>query len=222
MATDLVTIWNQALSAAGGRGTVSSLDERSREADLCRLWYPTVRDMVLKAASWPSANKSVRLALLAERADGSEWAIGMPEPSYRFAYALPADMLAPRHLASFGRFTRHLVGATPALMCNEAGAILKYTFRQEEVTLWDAGLEAAMIYTLAATIALPLSGKGALSDRLFERANELTLLARTEFANESDEFFETPASWIAARGFTTPPVSTKFVYPYEDLYIIGA
>jgi len=51
MAVDVVTIWNQAISSAGGRGSISSEIESGREADLCRLWYPTVRQGVLKAAT---------------------------------------------------------------------------------------------------------------------------------------------------------------------------
>ena len=44
--SNVLDVWNAALSAVTGRAAVSDPDERSREAEVCRQWYPLVRDVV--------------------------------------------------------------------------------------------------------------------------------------------------------------------------------
>lgn len=221
MATDVVTVWNRALSAAGGRGLISSLTEPGREADLCRLWYPLVRDAVLKAASWPCASEYARLAMLAERAN-VEWDISQPPPTWRFAYAVPTDMLAPRHLMSYARFIQTLHGGARAIATNDEDAILHYTKRQDDTSRWDVGVENAVIASLAAQLVLPLTGKMNRAQELAGRANEIVLLARTEFANESDETYDALPSWLTVRGYESALNPVRFFWPLENLLGLGA
>lgn len=222
MATDVVTIWNRALSAAGGRGLVSTISEPGREADLCRLWYPQVRDSVLKAASWPCASEYARLAVLAERTNGSEWDVSQPPPTWRFAYATPSNMLAPRHLMSYGRFIQSTFQNKNVIATNDEEAILHYTKLQDDTSKWDAGVEHAVIASLAAQLALPLSGKVTRARELADRATEVVLLARTDFANESDDNYEALPSWIGARGYEMAPVATRYFWPYGNLLGVAA
>lgn len=221
MATDVVTVWNRALSAAGGRGLISTQTEVGREADLCRLWYPIVRDTVLKAASWPCASEYARLALLAERTK-TEWDNTQPPPSWKYAYALPDNLLAPRHLTSFARFDRAVWNGVNIISCNEEDAILHYTKSQTDTSLWDSGLENAIINSLAAQLVLPLTGKTTRAQELYSRASEAVLLARTEFANESDGTYEALPSWIQVRGFETLPETSRFYWPSENLNALSA
>ena len=215
MASSEVEIWNLAISAAQGRGAISDPDERGREADLCRIWYPLIRDSVMKAASWPCANRYSRLALLTERVDSADWTASAPAPTWRYAYAEPSDMLAPRYLVDYSRFSRGRVADSAAIFCNTEQAILYYTAVVPDITTWDTGLLNAIIHTLAASLVIPLSGKITLSDRLYARANEIVLLARTEAANEAEDNFEQLPSWIAQRGFSGSPRPDQFIWPYE-------
>lgn len=217
MATDVVTIWNQAVSAAGGRGLISAENESSRSADLCRLWYPTVRDNVLKAASWPGGKNWVSLALLTTREQNDEWTAADPAPTWLYAYSAPSDMIAPRYLASYARFERGLLEGAAAIFTNQEDAILHYLMRQTDVTLWDSGLEFAVIYALAANLAMPLSGKRTHAEWLMNQARERILVAATDVANESDDLEDTLAPWTHARGYETLPSPTRFTYPYEVL-----
>ncbi len=222
MATDVITLWNQALSAIGGRGTVSSETENSREANTCSLWYSTVRDNVLKAAPWPCAQAYTNLATLATRSSFNDaWATSDPAPGWKYAYAEPTDLLAPRHLMSFQRFSRGVYDSSKAIFANEENAILYYTRRAEDVTKWDNGLERAVIFALAAHICLPITGKRTLARELQEEAFAVTAEAQTEIANEVDEHFDQLPSWVAARGYDQLPRSTKFVYPYESLNVVA-
>ena len=222
MAYSVITIWNLALGAVGGRGSISAEAEAGREADLCRLWYPLVRDTILKAAPWPCAKKFARLALLTERVDNTDWTVASPNPTWRYAYGVPSDMIAPRYLVSFARFERGLVGTANAIMTNEEQAVLQYTMQQDDVSRWDVGLVNSVVHLLGAKLARPLTGKVTLAQDLSEAAREAVLLARTEIANESDDAYEMLPSWIAVRGYDGSPGVTKFVYPLEDLNVIGA
>jgi len=217
MAESVTSIWNMALSAAGARGTVSDENTKGREADLCRVWYPQIRDLVLKSASWPCARSYARLAQVAEYSDAALWTPSDPAPSWRFAYAEPSDMLAPRYLTSFARFERARFDNKPCIMANEDQAILHYSALVTDVTRWDTGLAHSVIFGLAAAITLPLSGKRTLSNDNKDKATEAILLAQTEVANESDSHYDALPSWIAARGYSGPPERTKFFWPYESL-----
>lgn len=219
--TDVVTIWNQALSASGSRGLVSSQEERGREADSCRLWFPTIRDAVLKSASWPCASKYTRLGVLAQRTT-VPWDEAQPPPGWLFAYGAPSDMLAPRHLTSFGRFDRKLWQGQQVIVANEEQAILHYTMRQEDVSLWDHGLVTAVTYALAAALSRAPAAKPSVLAELLDRANEAVLLARAEFANESDDQMDSLPNWLAERGYSAPASSNKFFWPVEAVYLVPA
>lgn len=216
MASNLVTLFNQAVTAVGGRGVIADPAERSREADLCRVWYDTVRDNVLKAASWPSTKNDVQLAVLAERT-GDIWVPSDPAPGWRFAYAVPNDMIAPRFLHSHASFELGLHSGANAIFTNQENAILRYTLRQEDLARWDIGLYTAVMSALAANISMPFNAKVGISDRMQQKATEAILIAATDIANEQETQYSMIAEQHAVRGFTQRPVITQFFYPYEQL-----
>lgn len=80
MAQDLVSLYNMACSAIGTKARISLPTEKSREAEICQLWYPTVRDTVLSAAHWSSARAVASLALLADRDLNVGWVDVIPRP----------------------------------------------------------------------------------------------------------------------------------------------
>lgn len=218
MAASEVELWNQSLSAIG-TSSISATTELSREAEVCRIWYTTVRDEILRAAFWPSTKKWARLAVVAERDFSADWGVDDPGPQWRFVYALPADIIAPRFLSTYGRFTIELysptVGAeSVALMTDHEQVVLQYSKKQENVQLWDASLSMAITYGLAAHICVPLTGKLKLAQHLLNLANSLILNARQNTANENVEQYETIPDWIAARGYAEAAPVTKFLYPY--------
>lgn len=212
-------IYNLALNAIGARSNVSSPDERSREAEVCKLWYSVVRDQTLAAAVWPEATKVAYLALLDERDYDVDWVATNARPDYRFAYSVPSDLLHPQYLTSFGRF---LLTAYPgnikALATNEENAALVYTQRLEDVALWGATLQTAVAYALAAYICLPLTGKPARTKQILDQANMLIYAARERAANSSNEQFESIPDWISARGYAGAQSYSRYIYPYGDTF----
>lgn len=222
MITDEVSIYNLALSSVGTRSMVALPNEKSREAEICRLWFGPVRDRVLRAAPWSSTKAWSRLALMKERDTNSPWADNDPEPQYSYAYAIPQDMLSPRYLAGYQRFSlSSYPGNKLAIMTSQPNALLCYTVRQEVIGLWDPGLQQAVVYALAAHIAMPLHGKADRARNALEQANSLIMQAREENANDDMDQIDAVPSWIQARGYTGEFSATRFFYPTGDLFSVG-
>lgn len=222
MITDEVSIYNLALNAVGTRSTVALPTEKSREAEVCRLWFGPVRDRVLRAAPWASTRAWARLALLKERDDAARWVSSDPEPGFQYAYGVPSDMLAPRYLAGWQRFTlSSYPGNKLALMTSVPDALLTYTKKQEVVGLWDVGLQMAVVYALAAHIAMPLTGKPARARNAMEQANDFILSAREENANNDMASVDTIPSWLQVRGHTDNLNATRYFYPNGNLFSVG-
>jgi hypothetical protein len=215
-----VQVYNLALNAVGERSNISSPTEQSRPAEVCHLWYSTVRDQILSAAPWPEATKIAYPALLAEADDEDAWLATEPRTGYNFVYAMPSDALRPRYMSDFSRFLYTSYGDQRALHSNTESAILAYTSRLENVSLWDAELQMAIVYGLAANICMPLSGKPARAKMLADKANELVISARVNAANSNNETFESVPDWIIARGFNISSPS-RYFHPYGGLLTVS-
>lgn len=219
MASSAVEVYNQALSLIGTRSSVSATTEQSREAEVCTQWYATVRDSVLRAAFWPCAKGWKRLALLVERDFSLDWTVDDPGPQWQFAYSVPSDMLTPRFMSTYGRFTMEMYrpstdDAVLAIMTDEPDALLQYTFKQTNVAFWDPDLSMAVSHGLAAMICIGLTGKLDLAQLRLQEANNKIMLARERSANEHVEAYDTIAEWHARRGYAEPSPPTKYLYPY--------
>lgn len=214
MVNDEVGIYNLALNQTGVRDNVTITTEASREAEVCRLWYPVVRDQVLRAAHWPSARKVARLALLSTAVEG-DWTELLPEPGYAYCYSQPADMLYPRSLTTYEPFIVNNFGTVPAITTNTAEAILLYTFRQTVVARWESSLQSSIAFGLAAHICMPLTGKQNRAKMLLDQANSIVTQAQLEAANEGNYMLDTLPDWIAARGYCGgAALAPRYLYPF--------
>lgn len=208
-----VSIYNLALNAMGSRDNISLPTEESREAEVCRMWYPLVRDQILAAAAWPEATKFRAMSLLGEATDEA-WTAEAPRPGYTYVYALPSDLLRPQYLTTFGHFLiSGYNDSQKALHTNQSGAILAYTRRLENVSLWSSELQMAIIYGLAAHICMPLSGKPSRAKMLVQDANNLLYMARESAANASTEHYESIPDWFVARGYQTSSTN-RYFFPF--------
>lgn len=214
----VVEIFNLALNACGVELGVTSPDENSREAALCRLWYPRVRDNVIGSARWPSARRTARLALLIQRDPSVMWEPGDPEPDYRYAHAVPADLIRPYYLETYARFSYALLGEIRAIHSNTHAPLLHYNARVTDTSLWDQDLRLAVVHTLATYLAMPLTGN---RERLNDNANlafEFVEQAKTASANGEHEPEETLPEWLQVRGYGNPGAQ-RYFYPAETLAV---
>lgn len=221
MAATELDVYNMACHAVGTRDDIGAINEDSREAEVCRLWYDKVRDQVLRAAYWSSAKGYARLALAKERDDTLQWANDDPEPGYRYAYYAPNDMLAARYDSTYSRFSVGVYANQTAIMSNTPQAILVYTKSQTNVALWDSQLLLAISYALAAHIALPLTGKPTLARQRAEQANSLIIEARVSNANLENNQLDTMPEWLAARGYAGSVVDSRFYYPLGPMISVS-
>lgn len=210
-----LSIWNRALSAANARGQVSSLDERSPEADICRQWYPTVLRSIQSAAWWPACRAFSRLAVVAQASD--TWTDAQPEPGYQYAYAQPEGLLRPWHLTDFSRFSMSRLDNRTVLCSNTPQAVLVYAREQDDVSQWSALQERAVYYALAASITPQLTGRSQLIKMNFDLANEALLEARAAAHTDIGDEQKAAVPWLAARSYA-PPAVARYFYPYGELF----
>ena len=218
MAQDLVTLYNLALSSVGTRSRISSPDEDSREAQLCRQWYPMVRDMTLRAAHWPSCRHITSLTINAQATEGFAWAEGDPEPPWLFRYDLPNDFLYPRWLTTYESFELTQHENVVKLLSNAEEPTLVYTKRQEIPAAWDVDLYNAVVMALAGNIAMPLHGKVDRARNALEEANIAITRARINQANQNMTQQESIPDWLLARGVTQQSQFSQFIYQYGPLF----
>jgi hypothetical protein len=217
-------LYNQALTQAMARTTLTDITENKPGANTCNLFYETVRQNVLKTASWPSTRKFARLPLLVERNFTNDWADTDPSPGWRYAYGLPTDMLAPRYLHSYMPFEVEYFPSqgVMAIMTNATSPILHYTFDQKNVAMWDPALYRAIMFALSAHITLPLNGKPGLAQYLNQQALDIIVQAQTDVANQDEHYEEALPEAVEVRGYGESPVRTKFMFPYETLNGVSA
>jgi len=86
MATDKAKIFNLALARIGD-DLITNPDGVARGAEVCRVFYDIILDELLRSYPWNFATKRAALALAAAAPIG-----------YSYAYTLPDDCLAVRHL----------------------------------------------------------------------------------------------------------------------------
>lgn len=218
MAADEVTIFNLALEGAGTRSDVAATTEQSREAEVCRLWYPICRDLVLHASNWNSVRAYERLATLRTRGDTTAWDGSVdPAPGYAYTHASPATMLRPQYLTTFERFEPGVLDNVKVIHSQNASPILVFTKNDSVPAFWEHDLFVTVAMTLSAFITIPLTGKTQRAKDKKDEANVMILQARTNNANQENVQFETMPSWIAARGSAYGVSDARFYYPSGPL-----
>lgn len=217
-----VTIYNWALAAIGTKARLQSPTQAGTEAESCSLWYESVRDLILRSAPWDCARAYSRLAVSAERIGDVAWVDTDPAPGWRFAYALPADHLAPRSLAGFERFELGTNSLNQkVLYTNVEAAILCYTKRQTNPAVWEVDLQHAIAFGLAAHIAMKLTGSKDKVTLVTAQAVDKIMGAREASSNAPQFGYDGVPEWLAARGYGDTAPATKFIYPWAEFSVMG-
>lgn len=196
-----VQICNLALGHCGVSTPIASLDEASKEAQACKLFFEQERDTVLRDFPWPFATRIAALALV-EEAPNSEWA---------FSYRYPTDCLrlrrvlnpAGRNDSRQSRLSYRLANDTQGtlILTDEAEASIEYTVRISNAGLFSPDFVSALALRLAAMIAPQLTGGDPF--KLGERALRLYILAmgtaQASALNEEQADDAPDAEYIRAR-----------------------
>ena len=215
MASTVLDIYNAAISAAHGKGRLSSLTDNTVEREECDIWYPIVRDTVQEAAHWDTCRETERLTLIKKRDASLSWAAGDPESQYIYSYALPINYLRAWNLTDFQHFTISFDAAKNKniLNTNFKNAVLIYGGLRDNPAFWSAGMTTATIHALASFVAV----RDRVQQLELELANNILFSAQAVNANNANFTPETIPPALIARGYSEAQ-ETRFYYPYGQTF----
>ncbi|MBW9238351.1 hypothetical protein I6U33_13490 [Pseudomonas carnis] len=194
-----VEICNIALSRVAHTQPIVSFTEKSKAAELCRVFYAPLRELVLQAFPWPFAESVVALASL-----------GSPAPGWAYRYRYPANCLQVRDIVQPG-FRRSLTSdlQIPYRIGYDAGgrvihtdqpeAACRFTFKVEDSTFFDPQFADALAWRLAMDLALPLSSKPDLQQFAAEQYQVALTIAEGSAFEESRDDPEPESEFITVR-----------------------
>lgn len=142
-----VTICSNALLMLGSQ-TINDFEDQQNldRAKLCANLYPTVRDDLLRAHPW---NCCIKRAVLAPDAVA-------PLFGYDHSFELPADFSRVLEVGSSGQQIDYLVEGR-SIQSNTTVLELRYVFRNEVESTWDAHLMALATQAMCAALAYPVT-----------------------------------------------------------------
>ncbi len=148
MAQSEVDICNLALGWLGGN-IITSLNDQSTEAKLCKANYELCRDVVLEERDWTFA--STRLALAP--------ATPAPEFGEYNGFQIPSDAI--RILDADAdpdfRYKRHWLKEENFILMNNDVCYIRYTKQIDDPTKFSKGFDHAFAARLALDICIPLT-----------------------------------------------------------------
>lgn len=210
-----IALWNLALSRLGDTANVASPDERSRQAELCRMFYDSARRSVLQMRNWSFATKTRALPLvLADDAADRRWAFtyDYPEDALHLFHLFPAgapqsvphtdsaratepDFYPPAQIGDFEVGINYL--NQKVVYTNMDQAVARFVVDIVDTGRWSPLFNEALSWFLASQIAGPLiqgeSGRNE-SRKMLEEFNLYMNGAATSDANQRRD--RTMASYI--------------------------
>lgn len=205
---------NLALSHVGNQ-MISDLAEGTPAADLCNLYYPRVRDAVLRAHPW---NFAIRRSTLAQSSTP-------PNHEYDYQFTLPVGPAEPNpYCLKVIRTNLEADGITGAaiygfpgingicdtiapyriegrnLLCNETVIKIEYIGRVLDTSIFDALFTDCLSYRLAAALAPRLTDNQSAAKTLMDIYQSMLPEARTTDAQEGTprDVIDT-SPWLVAR-----------------------
>ena len=176
-----------------GADPITSFTDGTKGALLSSAFWPQVRDKVLRSHPWNVATTRVQLAPESTA----------PAFDYAYSFLLPSDCL---RIIAVGTTDDNIFfkAENGRILMDEAVCDLVYVTRLEDVTKYDALLTDAMVASMAAVLAYPIT-KSQENQQAMQQAAEWTLKhARAVNGQEDtgDDFTDFPL--ISVRGRAAP------------------
>ena len=175
-----------------GQGTIISLTQGDRPANLCNEQYAKLRDNLLRDHTWGFATARAKLGQLDDA------------PAFGFdnAYQLPANWLRTITVhdndAGVGAVVYRTAGRT--LESNASALYLRYVKQVTDPNEMDAAFREALAYMLAADLAMALAQSTTLMEKMEGRfAAALSSAASTGSIEDYPEAWP-ESDWITVRG----------------------
>ncbi len=206
MATSEAEISNQALGHLGRhQNFVTDLEaDQTEEAENCRIFIATARDVVLAVYHWPFAKARQELVELTDEDARDEW---------EHVFALPDDCIIPRYIRPVGLGKRALSRSeripfttekssqseASVLLCDLPNPLLIYTARITEPTRFSAPFSLLLSYKLAELIARPLTGQVAARNEMRQAYMIELGIVTAGVSNAEQEDEEPETDYLKAR-----------------------
>lgn len=209
--SSVIDICNMALFRIGGGTRIDDLEENSQPARICKQFYESSRDFVLRAdCDWGFATAFAQLAEVADN----------PNPEFPYAYAVPNDCLRVRRIVNpvFPQGVwpagmncqvpeippipfRVINGVSQRLIStNVSPATLEYTLKVESPEMFDPIFVSALSWHLASEIAGPLAKDAGIASTCFGQYRAIVLEAAAAALNEASTQYQRESTFITGRG----------------------
>ena len=140
-----------------GSGFITNIDDTDRPATICKRFYATTRDQVLRQHLWHFALKRQNL-VKDPTAPLFEWT---------FSYALPSDCIRPLRIGTTDAVPWKVEGRN--ILTDEDGVSLLFVRREEDPQKWDPMFYDAFSTLLASKLAKAIAHDIKFSNGLFEQ-----------------------------------------------------
>lgn len=157
--TSEVEICNIALANIRSQA-INSLNERSLQAQQCKLFYPLLRDQLFEDVAWQFAHKVKSLSLLT-----------LESFEYKYVYAYPSDCLKINKLLLNYQQGRDVFGAsekveyeiqniddTKVIVSDHPDLRIDYRAKIKDPNLFTTQFVMTLAHLLASEIAVPIVG----------------------------------------------------------------
>jgi hypothetical protein len=170
MALTAVDICNLALAQLGGKFTITSLDDETAGARLCKANYASLRDTVLEEMDWSFAKTQHALAAdtTASLIEGAT-KFKIPATTLRVLAVYDGNGVK---LDDWSLEQRSVLAFTDAL-------VIRAIDRVEDTTMYSQAFTQALAGRMAAEMAMPLTNSAAMSTTMWQLYSQKISLART-------------------------------------------
>ena len=169
-----VSICNQALSLVGSLSNngnivepLTSLDDNTKEAKLCKLNYEPVRDAVLSEHDWSFATRWEDLPASADPSPGE----------YPNEFPLPSDVLTVLFVGLDYRHQENWQVENNAIRTDAQTCRCQVIYRVTDTSKFSALFTQALVARLAGELAIPITNSRTLMENLFQMYGEKVKLA---------------------------------------------
>lgn len=198
----IVEICNDALLNIRGQ-SINSLNESTREAQVCKLKYPLVVEKVLREFNWSFAKKTQPLALRTETLH-----------RWRLCYQYPSDALKIRDVTVLNIPTSNTVlglygteyqepdytvpyevltvDGVKVIGCNIDDVVAEYTWNVVDPNLFDPIFKMMLGWYMGSQIAVPIMGVGKGQREQRTALEQYAALKSEALKNDDEEQGHTP------------------------------
>lgn len=186
MAASVVGICNLALGNIGSTKFIDSMDERSKEALVCKQYYESTRDTVLQEMEPNFAQRRVVLADTGKAVTGWQYAYAYPTDCAQGGAILLPGMRSPMpEFRTPYEVAADETGTGRLILCDLPAAELRYTMLVTDPNMFSPLFVTALSWALAANIAMPMAVSPSLAERAEKQYRLMIGAAKAQSLNEA-------------------------------------